>query len=89
MSKKSFVLGMISGFAVLFALAYLGVEIYSPWTVEVDDAILVGLTWIVTIGIYDVISYAKKAVMKYGPVVINKIRARKKSNSEEAVEKAA
>jgi hypothetical protein len=79
---------MISGFAVLFALAYLGVEIYSPWSCEMDDTILVGLTWIVTIGIYDVISYAKKVVMKYAPVITNKIRA-KKSNSEEVIEKTA
>ena len=86
MSKKSFIIGMISGFAVLFTLAYLGVEIYSPWSCEMDDAILVGLTWIVTIGIYDVISYAKKVVTKYCPVVVNKIRA-KKSHNEEAIEK--
>ena len=87
MNKKSFVVGMISGFAVLFTLAYLGVEIYSPWSCEMDDAILVGITWIVTIGIYDVIAYAKKAVTKYVPVLIDKIRARKKSNNKEVVEK--
>lgn len=88
MNKKSFIIGMISGFAVLFALAYLGVEVSSPWSWEMDDVIFVGLTWIVTIGIYDVISYVKKVATKYAPVFIDKIRA-KKSNSEEAGEKAA
>lgn len=89
MNKKSFIIGMVSGFAVLFALAYLGVEIYSPWSCEMDDAILVGLAWIVTIGIYDVVSYAKKAVAKCWPVIMGKIRARKKSKNEEVVEKTA
>lgn len=89
MSKKSFMLGMVVSYAVLYVLAYLGVEVSSPWSYDADSFIYIGLVWVVTVGVYDISVCAKRVAMKLKTVIAEKIQERKKSDVEEVVEKTA
>lgn len=89
MSKKSFMLGMVVSYAVLYVLAYLGVEVSSPWSYDADSFIYIGLVWVVTVGVYDISVCAKRVAMKLKTVIAAKIQERKKSDVEEVVEKTA
>ncbi len=89
MNKRSFMVGMIVSYVVLYVLAYLGVDVSWPWSYDADSFIFIGLVWVVTVGVYDISVYAKRVALKLKTVIAAKIQERKKANSEEAVEKAA
>jgi hypothetical protein len=86
MSKKFYVLGMVATQLINVVLAGVGVEIYSPWSAEMDLLIYAVILSIVTVGVYDIAVYAKKAWTK----IVSVVRRKEKSTepTQQLVERA-
>lgn len=75
MSKKFYVIGILMTQVVNVILSGVGVEIYSPWSAEMDLLIYAIILSIVTIGVYDIVVYAKRAFSKIVSMIPRKVKS--------------